>query len=203
MISRIWLRRLAACGWFVALGCSDAPRVHGIVMFTRRQVREPATSVDVYALPAHNEIDRDLAELCANDSLLNAIGGLEMPIGPVRVQGNGIELDASLDSSRWYERLDTAVAMELTPWAKRDVYRAFHTRMDSLLRRRAIASARTNDAGFYQLPLARRDSIELFAFTEFDVSGSLLVWRARVSGDGSHDLPNPTRHMRHVDCGEP
>jgi hypothetical protein len=202
MISRIGLRSLAVCGWFAALGCSDAPCVRGVVMLTRWQVREPAASVDVYALPARNEIDRDLAELCANDSLLNAIGGLEMPIGPVRVQADGIELDASLQSSRSHERPDSAAA-ELAPWARRDVYRAFHARMDSLLRRRAIASARTDETGLYQMPLSRRDSIELFAFTIFDDRGSLLIWRDRVPGDGTHDLPKPTRHMTHVYCGEP
>jgi hypothetical protein len=203
----IWpsgLRSLAVCGWLAALavGCSDAPRVSGVVMLTRWRVREPAASVDVYALPVRNEIDRELAELCATDSLLNAIGGLEMPIGPVVVRGDGIELDASLRSSRSRERADSAAAPELTPWAKRDVYSAFNARMDSLLRRRAIASARTNEAGFYQMPLSRRDSVELFAFTVFDVGG-LWVWRDRVFGDGTHDLPNPTRHMTHVYCGEP
>ena len=202
MISRTGLRFLTVCGWFAVLGCSDPPHVRGLVMLTRWSVREPAASVDVYALPAHNEIDRELAELCANDSLLNAIGGLEIPIGPVRVQGDGIELDASRQSPQSHERPDSA-AVELTPWARRDVYRAFHARMDSLLRRRAIASARTNDAGVYQMPLPRRDSIELFAFTLFNDRGSLLIWRARVPGDGTHDLPKPTRHMTHVYCGEP
>ena len=93
--------------------------------------------------------------------------------------------------------------LKLTPWEKRHVYRAFDARMDSLLRQWAIASARTNDAGFYQMPLPRRDSIELFAFTEFDVGGSVVIWRDRVPGDGRHDLPKPTRHMTHVYCGEP
>jgi hypothetical protein len=203
MISRIGLRSLAVCGWLAALGCSDAPRVRGVVMLTRWQVREPAASVDVYALPARNEIDRELAELCANDSLLIAIGGLEMPIGPVRIQGDGIELVASLQRSRSDERPDSATPVKLTPWARLDVYRAFHARMDSLLRRRAIASARTNETGLYQMPLLRRDSIELFAFTIFDDRGSLLIWRARVPGDGTHDLPKPSRHMNHVYCGEP
>jgi hypothetical protein len=203
MLSRIGLRCLVACGWLAALGCSDPSRVHGVVALTRMQVREPAASVDVYALPVRNDIDRELADLCASDSLLNAIGGLELPIGPVRVQGDGVELDASLDSSRPYERPDSGAVAELTHWKRGTVYRAFHARMDSLLRRRAIASARTNAAGFYQMPLARRDSIELFAFTEFDVGGSLLIWRARVPGDGTHDLPKPMRHMTHVYCGEP
>jgi hypothetical protein len=203
MITRIGLRSLAVCGWLAALGCSDAPRVRGVVMLTRWQVREPAASVDVYALPARNEIDRELAELCANDSLLNAIGGLEMTIGPVLVQADGIELDASLQSSRSDERPDGATAVKLTPWARRDVYLAFHARMDSLLRRRAIASARTNETGFYQMPLSRRDSIELFAFTILDDRGALLIWRDRVAGDGTHDLPKPIRHMHHVYCGEP
>lgn len=203
MISRVGLRVVAVCGWFAALGCSDPPRVHGVVMLTRMQVREPAGALDVYALPIPNDIDRELFDLCANDSSLNAIGGLEMPIGPVRVQGDGVEVDASLESTRSHQRPDTAVAVELEPWASRRLYGAFHARMDSLLRRRAIASARTNDAGFYQMPLARRDSIELFAFTEFDVGGSLLIWRARVPGYGRHDLPKPMRHMTHVYCGEP
>ena len=203
MTSRIGVRCLAACGWLAALGCSDAPRVRGVVMLTRWRIREPAASVDVYALPARNEIDRELAELCANDSLLNAIGGVEMPLGPVRVQGDGIELDASLPRSRSDERRDSATALKLTPWARRDVYRAFHARMDSLLRRRAIASARTNEMGLYQMPLSRRDSIELFAFSLFDDGGSLLIWRDRVPGNGTHDLPKPTRHMTHVYCGEP
>ncbi len=203
MISRIGLPSLAVCGWLAALGCSDAPRVRGVVMLTRWNVREPAASVEVYALPAHNEIDRELAELCANDSLLNAIGGLEMPIGPVRVQGDGIELDASLQSSRAHEGSGSAAAVELTPWARQDVYRAFHARMDSLLRRRAIATARTNETGFYQMPLSRRDSIELFTYTIFNDAGSLLIWRDRVPGDGTHDLPKPIRHMNHVYCGEP
>jgi hypothetical protein len=203
MISRAGLRSLAVGGWLAALGCSDAPRVRGVVMLSRWQVREPAASVDVYALPARNEIDRELAELCANDSLLNAIGGLEMPIGPVRVQADGIELEASLHSSRSDESPSRGTAVNLTPWARRDVYRAFHARMDSLLRRRAIASARTDETGRYQMPLSRRDSIELFAFTIFDDRGSLLIWRDRVSGDGTHDLPKPSRHMNHVYCGEP
>ena len=203
MISRIGVRSLAVCGWLTTFGCSDAPRVRGVVMLTRWHVREPAASVDVYALPAHNEIDRELAELCANDSLLNAIGGLEMPIGTVRVQGDGIELDASLQSSRSREGPDDAAAVVLTPWARQDVYRAFRARMDSLLRRRAIASARTNEAGRYEMPLARRDSIELFAFSVFNDRGSLLIWRDRVPGDGTHDLPRPTRHMTHIYCGEP
>ena len=203
MITRIGLRCLAVSGWLAALGCSDAPRVRGIVMLTRWHVREPAASVDVYALPSQNEIDHELAELCAKDSLLNAIGGLEVPIGPVRVQGDGIELDASLPSPRSREGPDRAPAVALTPWARRDVYHAFHARMDSLLRRRAIASARTNETGFYQMPVSRRDSIELFAFTIFDDGGSLLIWRDRVPGDGTHDLPNPTRHMTHIYCGEP
>src|SRR4051812_2045886 len=144
MISRIGLRSLAVCGWLAAFGCSDAPRVRGVVMLTRWQVREPAASVDVYALPAHNDMDRELAELCANDSLLNAIGGLETPIGPVRVQGDGIELDASLESSRPHASPDSTAAVKLMPWARQDVYRVFRARMDSLLRRRAIASARTD-----------------------------------------------------------
>jgi hypothetical protein len=203
MIARVGLRSVAVCGWLAAFGCSDAPRVRGVVMLTRWQVREPAASVDVYALPARNEIDRELAELCAGDSLLNAIGGLEMPIGPVRVQADGIELDASLQSSRSDERADTATTRKLTPWERLDVYRAFHARMDSLLRRRAIASARTDETGLYQMPPLRRDSIELFAFTLFDDRGSLLIWRDRVPGDGTHDLPKPTRHMNHVYCGEP
>lgn len=203
MISRIEVRCLAACGWFAALCCSDTPRVHGLVMLSRWQIREPAESVVVYALPARNEIDRELGELCANDSLLNAIGGLEMPIGPVRVRAAGIELDASLHSSRSHERPDSATAARITPWARRDVYRAFLARMDSLLRRRAIASALTSAAGFYEMPLSRRDTIELFAFSVFDDRGSLLIWRDRVPGDGTHDLPTPTRHMTHVYCGEP
>jgi hypothetical protein len=186
-----------------ALGCSNAPRIRGVVMLTRWQVREPAASVDIYALPAHNEIDRELAELCANDSLLTAIGGPEMPTGPVRVQSDGIELDASLQSSRSNQRPDRATPVTLTPWARRDVYRAVHARMDSLLRRRAIASARTTETGLYQMPLLRRDSIELFAFTLFDDRGSVLIWRDRVPGDGTHDLPKPIRHMNHVYCGEP
>ena len=172
-------------------------------MLTRWQVREPAASVDVYALPARNEIDRELAELCANDSLLNAIGGLEMPIAPVRVRGEGIELDASLASFRSDGRPDSAAGPHLTPWARRDVFVAFRARMDSLLRRRAIASARTNEAGFYTMPLARRDSVELFAFSVFNDRGSLLIWRDRVPGDSTHDLLVPTRHMTHVYCGEP
>jgi hypothetical protein len=172
-------------------------------MLTRWQVREPAVSVDVYALPARNEIDRELAELCANDSLLNAIGGLEMPIAPVRVRGEGIELDASLASFRSDGRPDSAAGPHLTPWARRDVFVAFRARMDSLLRRRAIASARTNEAGFYTMPLARRDSVELFAFSVFNDRGSLLIWRDRVPGDSTHDLLVPTRHMTHVYCGEP
>jgi hypothetical protein len=203
MMSRIGLRCLAAWGWIAAVCCSDPPRVRGVVMLTRWQVREPAASVDVYALPARNDIDRELGELCANDSLLNAIGGLEKPIGPVRVQADGIELDASLQTGRADERSDSATTVKLTPWARRDVYRAFQTRMDSLLRRRAIASARTDETGFYQMRLARRDSIELFAFTMFDDRGSLLIWRDRVRGDGTHDLQRPSRHMTHVYCGEP
>jgi hypothetical protein len=203
MISRIGLRCLAACGWLAALACADAPRLHGVVLLTRWQVREPAASVDVYALPARNEIDRELAALCANDSLLNAIGALEMPIAPVRVRGDGIELDASLVSAPSRAGPGSASAAELTPWARRDVYAAFRLRMDSLLRRRAIASARTDEAGRYDMPLARRDSIELFAFSVFNDRGSLLIWRDRVPGDGTHDLPRPTRHMTHVYCGEP
>jgi hypothetical protein len=203
MLSRIWLRSLAVCGWLAALGCSDAPRVRGVVMLTRWRVREPATSVDVYALPARNEIDHDLAELCASDSLLNAIDGLEMPVGPVRVQADGIELDAAPRSSRSRERADSALAVKFSPLVTRDAYRAFNARMDSLLRRRAIASARTNDTGFYQMQLPRRDSVELFAFTVFDDGGSLWIWRDRVLGEGTHDLRTPTRHMTHVYCGEP
>ena len=94
-------------------------------------------------------------------------------------------------------------AVQLNPWARQDVYRTFRARMDSLLRRRAIASARTNDSGMYQMPLSRRDSIELFAFTLFDDHGSLLIWRDRVPGEGTHDLPKPSRRMNHVYCGEP
>jgi hypothetical protein len=203
MVPRIERRLLVVCGCFAALGCSDPPRVRGVVTLTRMRVREPAASVDVYALPVRNDIDRELADLCANDSSLNAIGGVEMPIGPVRVQGDGIELDASLESARSDARPDAPVAAELAPWESRRLYGAFHARMDSLLRRRAITSARTNAAGFYQMPLARRDSIELFAFTEFDIGGSLVIWRARVPGDGTHDLPTPMRHMTHVYCGEP
>ena len=201
-MDRIGLPSLAVCVWLVVLGCSDPPRVHGVLMLTRWQVRERAASVDVYALPARNEIDRELAELCANDSLLNEIGGVEMPIGPVRVNAEGIELDASLQSPRSDER-PVAAAAKLTPWARRDVYLAFRARMDSLLRRRAIASARTNDTGLYQMPLPSRDSIELFAFTIFDDGGALLIWRDRILGDGMHDLPKPIRHMHHVYCGEP
>jgi hypothetical protein len=186
----------------VALGCSDASRVRGVVMLTRWKVRERAAGVDVYALPAHNEIDRELSELCAKDSLLNEIDGLEMPIGPVRVQADGIELDASVQSSRVRERADSATAA-FTVLAKLDAYRAFNARMDSLLRGRAFASARTNDTGFYQMLLPRRDSIELFAFSVYDASGSLWIWRDHVPGDGTHDLPKPTRHMTHVYCGEP
>ena len=40
-----------------------------------------------------------ISRLCGSDSLLNEIGGLEMPIGPVRVQGYGTELDASLHAA--------------------------------------------------------------------------------------------------------
>src|SRR4051794_36818773 len=120
MISRIGLRCLAACGWLAALACADAPRLHGVVLLTRWQVREPAASVDVYALPARNEIDRELAALCANDSLLTAIGALEMPIAPVRVRGDGIELDASLVSAPSRAGPGSASAAELTPWARRD-----------------------------------------------------------------------------------
>jgi len=203
MISRIGLLCLAACGWLAALGCADAPRLRGVVLLTRWQVEEPAAFVDVYALPARNEIDRELAELCANDSLLNAIGALEVPIAPVRVRGDGIELDASLVSAPSRERPDRAAAAELTPWARRDVYVAFRARMDSLLRRRAVASARTDEAGRYQMQMARGDSIELFAFSVFNDRGSLLIWRDRVPGDGTHDLPRPRRHMTHVYCGEP
>lgn len=203
MFSRTACRLFAGCAFFAAYACSDPPRVHGVVMLTRMKVREPAASLDVYALPIPNDIDRALADLCAHDSSLNAIGGLEVPIGPVLVQGDGVELDASLTSVASHPQLSGGRAVELPPWEERRIYGAFQARMDSLLRRRAIASARTNDAGFYQIPLARRDSVELFAFTEFDVGGSLLIWRGRVSGDGTHDLPKPMRHMTHVYCGEP
>ena len=203
MISCTGLRALAFGGWLAALGCSDAPRVRAVVMFTWGQVPQPAASVDVYALPARNGIDRDLADLCARDSLLNAIGGVEEPMGPVRIQGDGIELDAPLRRPRSNGRSDSVTAVKLTPWARRDVYEAFHARMDSLLRRQAIASARTDDRGYYQMPLARRDSIELFAFTFFEVGRSLLIWRDRVPGDGTHNLPQPVRRMNHVYCGEP
>ena len=177
--------------------------MRGVVHLTRWNVREPAASVVVYALPAQNEIDRELAALCASDSLLTAMGALEVPIGPVRVHAEGIELDASLGSARPGARPQEDTAVKLAPWARRDAYIAFHARMDSLLRQKAIASARTNDSGSYQLLLARPDSIELFAFSILDDRGAMLIWRDRVAGSGTHDLPRPLRQMHHVDCGEP
>lgn len=70
MSSRIGLRVLALCGCLSAFGCSDERRVHGVVMIARLHDREPAGSVDVYALPVPNDIDRELLDLCANDSLM-------------------------------------------------------------------------------------------------------------------------------------
>lgn len=198
------LRRiLIACGCLAAAGCSDASSVRGSLYITRWNVREPAVSAPVYALPVHNEIDRKLAALCADDSLLNAIGELEYPVGPVRVQGDGIELDASLPAAATSDRRQTDTVSDLIWIRRRGVYAAFNDRMDSLLRRTAVAAALTNAAGSYQLPLPHRDSVELFAFTVVDESGALWIWRARVAGAGTHDFGDPVRRMHHVYCGEP
>lgn len=113
---------LIACGCLAAAGCSDASSVRGSLYITRWNVREPAVSVPVYALPVHNEIDRKLAALCADDSLLNAIGELEYPIGPVRVQGDGIELDASLPAAAPNDRRQPDTVSDLTWIRRRGVY---------------------------------------------------------------------------------
>ena len=192
------------CGYVAALGCSGAPPLRGVVLFTRWKVVMPAASVTVYALPAHNAIDRQLAALCASDSMLTTIGTLEVPLGPVLIQGDGIELDASLgtralgDGANEEDR-----AVKIAPWVKRDALVAFRARMDSLLRRTAMASARTTDSGSYQLLLPRPDSIELFAFSKYHDDGALLIWRDRVAGIGTHDLRKPLRQMHEVYCGEP
>lgn len=176
--------------------------MRGVVLHTRWHMRLPATSVIVYALPAHNEIDRQLAALCARDSLLTTISALEVPLGPVRVQGDGIELDASLGTARPVDRAKDNASVDIAPWVKRDALVAFRARMDSLLRVAAIASARTGDSGSYQLLLPRADSIELFAFSKYYDDGALLIWRDRVPGIGTHDLRTPVRRMRDVYCGE-
>ena len=191
------------CGCAAALGCSAAPRLRGVLLFTRWNVQLPAASVTVYALPAHNEIDRRLAALCASDSLLATMGTFETPLGPVRVRGDGIELDASLGSARPIDRAESNSAVRIAPWVRRDALVAFRTRMDSLLRRTAIASALTSDSGSYQMLLPRQDSIELFAFSKYYDDGALLIWRDRVVGIGTHDLRMPVRRMHDVYCGEP
>jgi len=191
------------CGCAAALACSGPPPVRGVVLFTRWNLTLPAASVIVYALPAHNEIDRQLAELCASDSLLTSIGALEVPFGPVRVQGDGIELEASLGAARPVDRPKRERMVASRAWAKRGALVAFRARMDSLLHRTAITSARTSDSGSYQLLLPRADSIELFAFSKYYDDGALLVWRDRVAGIGTHDLRMPVRRMRDVYCGEP
>jgi hypothetical protein len=196
------LRILIACGWLVTAGCSDASSVRGSLYLTRWNVREPAVSVPVYALPVHNEIDQQLAALCNNDSLLNAIGEVEYPIGPVRVQGDGIELDASLPAAAPTDRRQPDTASGLTWMRRRRVYAAFNDRMDSLLRRTAIATALTDAAGSYQVLLPHPDSVELFAFTILDDRGALWIWRARVAGAGTHDFGDPLRRMHHIYCGE-
>jgi hypothetical protein len=166
-------------------------------------MRLPAADVVVYALPARNEIDRQLAELCASDSMLTSIGALELPLGPVRVRGDGIELDASLGTARPVDRAEDRRMVKSTGWARRGALVVYRARMDSLLQRTAIANARTTDSGSYQLLLPRVDSIELFAFSKYYDDGALLVWRGRVAGIGTHDLRMPVRRMRDVYCGEP
>jgi hypothetical protein len=156
----------------------------------------------VHALPARNEIDRALATLCERDSVLRSSGRLETPIGLVRINGEGVELKASHQSTVAGNRPIT-VAVTPAPWELRDAYRAFQVRMDSLLRQTAIASARTDTTGHYELLLPHRDSIELFAFSADEDRGTMSIWRDRVVGIGVHDLRSPIRRMRHVYCGEP
>lgn len=191
------------CACAAALGCSGPPPVRGVVLFNRWNMRLPAADVVVYALPARNEIDRQLAELCASDSMLTSIGALELPLGPVRVRGDGIELDASLGTARPVDRAEDRRMVKSTGWARRGALVVYRARMDSLLQRTAIANARTTDSGSYQLLLPRVDSIELFAFSKYYDDGALLVWRGRVAGIGTHDLRMPVRRMRDVYCGEP
>lgn len=94
-------RFLIVCGCLASLGCWDSTSIiRGVVLFHQGHETLPAESVVVHALPLRNEIDRELAALCASDSLLNANGGLEIPIGAVRVQAEGVELDASVASAR-------------------------------------------------------------------------------------------------------
>lgn len=191
------------CGCAAALACSGRPPVRGVVLVTRWNLTLPAASVIVYALPAHNEIDRQLAELCARDSMLASIGALEVPLGPVRVQGDGIELDASLGTVRPVARAKHERMVASAGWARRGALVAYRARMDSLLQRTAIASARTSDSGSYQFLLPNADSIELFAFSKYYDDGALMIWRDRVPGIGTHDLRMPVRRMRDVYCGEP
>ncbi|MGH9884908.1 MAG: hypothetical protein ACREBE_05245 [bacterium] len=196
-------RFLIFCGCVAAFGCSDAPSIRGVVLYSRGYEILPASSIAVYALPARNQIDRELTALCEGDSILNASGRMETPIGPVRIHAEGVELNASVESPGSGRRGKSDAAVKPTPWQIRDAHAAFQVRMDSLVRRAAIASARTSETGQYELRLQRWDSIELFAVSVVDDRGTTLVWRDRVVGVGIHDLRNPVRRMHYIYCGEP
>lgn len=57
--------------------------------------------------------------------------------------------------------------------------------------RRPRSDERPDAAALKLTPWARRDD-----------GDALLIWRDRVSGNGTHDLPNSIRHTHHVYCGE-
>lgn len=182
--------------------CSKPSVIRGVVQFPQFGTIRPGDSVPVYALPARNDIDRQIFALCASDSLLAAVDGLEVPIGPVRVSGEGVELNA-VSNAVAANRIESGPVKMPPPWIMRDAYTAYRARLDSLLRREAIATVVTSETGTYQLTVQPRDSIELFAFSLIDVGGTLMIWRDRIRAVGTHDLRVPVRRMHHVYCGEP
>ncbi len=196
------MRLLIVCACVAISACSKPSVIRGVVQFPQYGTIRPGDSVPVYALRARNDIDRDIFALCASDSLLAAVDGLEVPIGPVRVSGEGLELSA-VSNDVANKRIERAAAKEPPPWIMRDAYAAYRSRLDSLLRREAIATVVTSETGAYQLTVQPRDSIELFAFSLIDVGGTLMIWRDRIAATGTHDLRTPVRRMHHVYCGEP